>query len=649
MFAASDIVCVLLPIVRTSGFDYSLPAPANIGDLVQVTFQNKKITGVIIGKGAANLPAEKIKPIEKIFEIPGLTQTDIDWIIKMSDWTLMNPGAVLRLILNVDLDEKRPSKPLEIPAYRDTNAITLTPDQQKAAGAIQTTAPFKVHLLDGITGSGKTQVYFDVALRVYNAGKNVLIMMPEIALTQQFIKKFENKFGAKPFVWHSNLTPAARKKIWKAVASSPRPLIIIGTRSSLFLPWKNLGLIVVDEEHDSSYKQDDQGSYNARDMAILKAKMLNIPIILASATPSVETLRNVRDGKYTASLLPSRFGGAQLPVVEIIDLRKNKQTGDISEIMLSEISKTFESNQQIMLFLNRRGFSPHVFCADCGSPRTCPDCSVAMTYHQRFKKILCHYCGRKSQVPLICPDCGKGEMQMNGSGVEKIEKELRERFPSARIEILSSDTAADLSGIIERIENGETDIIVGTQILAKGHHFPNITLVGVIDADAGLYGNDFRAAEKTFQQLFQVSGRAGRGEIPGRVLLQTYNPDHPVLSAIKCNKRDDLMNTELQSRQAANMPPFGQLIAVIVESDKEAKLNKFCEDLKAAAPKIIGAKIAGPVPAEMYQIRNWYRQRFLVHGGEKDKLQPIIRKWIDSVKTPSDTRVKIDVNPQNFL
>ncbi|MDR0319119.1 MAG: primosomal protein N' [Rickettsiales bacterium] len=662
MFAKNDIVRVLLPVPRTAGFDYRLNAPANIGDFVRVSFLNKKTQGVIIAPGTAALDAKKIKDIEKVFDVPGLSQTDIDWIMKISDWTMMEPGAVLRLILNVDLEEpKRAAKPLEIPEYHDAGNITLTPDQAAAASAVAAGDKFKVHLLDGITGSGKTQVYFDMAMRVYEAGRQVLIMMPEIALTAQFIKKFENKFGAKPFVWHSNQTPAARKKIWRAVAGNEIK-IIIGTRSALFLPWKNLGLIVVDEEHDGSYKQEEQGSYHARDMAVLRAKMLDIPIVLASATPSVETLRNVADGKYSASVLPSRFGGASLPSVEIVDLRKLPPCGGVgdsvagggskkylSKPLLSEISETLKAGQQIMLFLNRRGFSPNVFCESCGAAVECPDCSVGMTYHQRFRKMLCHYCGRRMPVPAVCPKCGKAEMQMEGAGVEKIEKELREYFPSARMEILSSDTAEDLAGIVSRIENHETDIIIGTQILAKGHHFPNITLVGVIDADAGLYGNDFRAAEKTFQQLFQVSGRAGRGEIPGKVMLQTYNPENPVLLAIKNNRRDEVVNTELKNRAAANMPPFGQLIAVIVESDNETKLTKYCDALRAAAPNIAGAKIAGPVPAQMYQVRNWFRMRFLVHGREKDKLQPIIKKWIESVKAPSNTRAKLDVNPQNFL
>ncbi|MDR0449608.1 MAG: primosomal protein N' [Rickettsiales bacterium] len=651
MFLANDIVRVLLPIAAGGGFDYRLTQSAPLGAFALVPVLNKKMTGVIVGKGDAGLDAKKIKNVEKIFDAPGLAAVDIDWIMKISDWTMMNPGAVLRLILNVDIEEpKRKTKPLTVPIYKDTKNIILTDDQRAAANAIAANDKFKVHLLDGITGSGKTQVYFDMAMRAYDAGRAVLIMMPEIALTAQFIKKFENKFGAAPFVWHSNQTPGMRRKIWRGV-NAGEIKIIIGTRSALFLPWKNLGLVVVDEEHDGSYKQEDQGSYHARDMAVLRAKMLDIPIVLASATPSVETLRNVSDGKYSASVLPSRFGGAALPSVEIIDMKtmKKERNKFLSPALVQEISQTIKSNQQVMLFLNRRGFSPNVFCESCGKPIECPDCSVGMTYHQRFKKMLCHYCGRRAPVPLACPACGAAGMQMDGAGVEKIEAELREYFPAARMEILSSDTAEDLAGIIGRIENHETDIIIGTQILAKGHHFPNITLVGVVDADAGLYSNDFRAAEKTFQMLFQVSGRAGRGEIPGKVVLQTYNPENPVLAAIKNNRRGDVVEAELKNRRAAEMPPFGQLIAVIVESDNETKLNKYCEALRAAAPLIVGAKIAGPVPAQMYQVRNWFRMRFLIHGREKDLLQPIVKKWIESVKAPSNTRAKLDVNPQTFL
>ncbi|MDR2685583.1 MAG: primosomal protein N' [Rickettsiales bacterium] len=711
MFSENDVVRVLLPLPHTDGFDYSIkfPGPLIPGAFVNVPFMNKTMTGVVMGRGSASLAPEKIKPISEILNIAPLTPADIDWIQRMSDWTMMTQGAVLRLIMNVEFrEEKRKSKPLAIPTYKDTQKIVLTPDQKTAAEQIQATDKFKVHLLDGVTGSGKTQVYFDMAMRFYEAGKNVLIMMPEIALTQQFIKKFENKFGAEPLVWHSNLTPSTRRKIWRlinqshftdtrskfpfagegvdceagrgsgnkkqlppcggveksqndfsvgGIANTTQPLILIGTRSALFLPWKNLGLIIIDEEHDSSYKQDEMGSYHARDMALLRAKLLNIPVCLASATPSVETLRNVSSGKYSVSILPSRFGGAQLPTIEIIDLKNNKSSPDLiggsrpnlSLPLIQEIQKTLTAKQQTMLFLNRRGFSPAILCEECGHTLTCPDCSVGMTYHRRIGKMLCHYCGRRQPIPNICPECKKGEMKMQGAGVEKIEAELRAVFPTARIEILSSDTSGDLAGIIERIEKHETDIIIGTQILAKGHHFPNITLVGVVDADAGLFGNDFRAAEKTFQQLFQVSGRAGRGLAPGRVMLQTYNPTHPVLLALRDNKREDIINAELKNREAAKMPPFGQLIAVIVESDREDKLEKFCAELRATAPNIIGAKIAGPVPAEMYQIRNWYRMRFLVHGGERDLLQPIIRKWIGSVKCPSNTRIKLDPNPQTFL
>lgn len=655
MFAANDIVNVLLPVIHCSGWDYRLTAPASIGDIVNVPFGNKKLTGIIIGAGSGEIDIKKIKNIDGVNDKFHFSQNTIDWIMKMSDWTMMSPGSVLRLILNIDLTEPlRKTKPLEIPKYFDDGKIKLTQSQQAAANAVADFSKFYVHLLDGITGSGKTQVYFDMAMRAYNSGRSVLIMMPEIALTAQFIKKFEDKFGGAAFVWHSNLTPGARKKIWRGVAGGELK-IVIGTRSALFLPWTDLGLIVVDEEHDQSYKQEEQGIYHARDMAILRAKSENIPIVLASATPSVETLCKVADGKFSASELPSRFGGAALPDIEIIDLKKSKPAalkesrGFLSPILIAEISKTLNARQQIMLFLNRRGFSPNVFCPACGETINCPDCSTGMAYHRRFKKMMCHYCGRRANVPTICPKCGKSEMEMDGAGVEKIEQETRAYFPNARIEILSSDTAADLAGIIERIEKHETDIIIGTQILAKGHHFPNITLVGVIDADAGIYSSDFRAAEKMFQQLFQVSGRAGRGEIKGRVMLQTYNPDNPVLVAIKNNRRCDIIETEIRNRRAAGMPPFGQLIAVIIESNSEEKLMRFCNELRANAPQIVGAKIVGPAPAQMYQVRNWYRNRFLIHGGQRDKLQDIVAKWIASVRAPSNLRVKIDVGPQNFM
>lgn len=730
MFKAGDVVKVLIPNVVNAGYDYRLTGPATLGQFVACRVMNRPYIGVVWGFGDSGLPPEKIKDVSAVYDAR-LAITDLQWIAKMSGWTLMAPGAVLRLIVNVPdafsppkmeqlyglnitdavrmtasrqavadafasndnepmsatdvqniarvspsvvrtmisggilVPKEQRARPTEYnsPEYHDCGNIVLNPEQQSAAdviGAAIDRGGFSVHLLDGITGSGKTQVYFDAAWRAYSRGGSVLLMMPEIALTAQFMHRFAARFGAAPVVWHSNLTAARRREIWRGVLRGEIRMVV-GTRSALFLPWQNLGLIVVDEEHDTSYKQEDMGNYHARDMAVLRGKIAGFPVVLASATPSAETLQNVASGKYQVLRLTSRVGGAQLPKIETIDLRENRpepyqvsdvlNNGFLSVPLCNAISDTIAAHRQVMLFINRRGFAPIVQCKKCGWVAGCPDCSVGMTYHRAVGKLLCHMCGRTAPMPTKCPDCG-GDVSMRGAGLEKIAEEVSVRFPSARVALVSSDTIStrqSLERIVAKMESGEIDIVIGTQILAKGHHFPNLTLVGVVDADMGLFGTDFRAAEHTFQQLFQVAGRAGRGEFPGRVLLQTYQPQHPVLCAICAGDRDAFMAADMASRQSAKMPPFGQLIAVIVECQREDTLKKYCAGLAAAAPCAPGVKIMGPIAAGVYQIRNWYRMRFLVMGGPTTLLQPVVAHWLRAIKQPANMRVKVDVNPQNFM
>lgn len=730
MFNPGTVVKVLVANIPNAGYDYRLGEPADIGAFVRVTVMNRPCVGVVWGLGDSNLPENKIKNVSAVFP-DKLSVTDLQWIQRMSEWTLIPMGMVLRLIINIpdafapprmeplyvfnndanvrmtvnrqsvadayasndndamtvsDIQNiahvssavvrtmikngtliqtgQRPqNKQISEVIYRDCGNIVLNSQQQVAADIISesvTNGGFSVHLLDGITGSGKTQVYFDSAWRAYSMGKSVLLMMPEIALTAQFMSRFKNRFGEAPVVWHSNLTAARRREIWHGVLSG-KIKMVVGTRSALFLPWQNLGLIVIDEEHDTSYKQEDMGNYHARDMAVLRAKISGIPVVLASATPAAETLENVNLGKYRHLKLTSRFGGAQLPDISTIDLRENRpepyvsdgveQTGFLSQPLCDAISQTLQAGHQIMLFINRRGFAPITQCKKCGWTSVCPDCSVGMTYHKRIGKLLCHMCGRTMVLLKICPDCG-GDVSMRGVGLEKIEQEVKAKFPSVRTALVSSDiitSRQSLERLVDKIEQGEIDIIIGTQILAKGHHFPNLTLVGVVDSDMGLFGTDFRAAEHTFQQLFQVSGRAGRGEYAGRVLLQTYQPEHPVLASICAYDRDAFMQTDMLGRKMANMPPYGQLIAVIVEGQRESALQMYCNALRDAIPNLNGAKIMGPITAQIYQIRNWYRMRFLVAGPRNANLQPIVSRWLSSVKQPVNIRVKIDVNPMNFM
>lgn len=730
MFNSGAVVKVLVSNIPNAGYDYRLTAPADIGTFVSVNIMNRPCLGIVWGIGDSGLPESKIKNVSAIYDAR-LPITDLQWIQKMSSWTLIPPGMILRLIVNVsdafspprtepmysynfassvrmtqnrqavaDAFASNDNEPMTISdiqniarvsssivrtmiknetllqageqvkerdfselVYADSGDIKLNPGQQNAADSIANainTGGFSVHLLDGITGSGKTQVYFDSAWHAYNRGKSVLLMMPEIALTAQFMSRFESRFGAPPVIWHSNLTTARRREVWRGVLGG-KIKMVVGTRSALFLPWQDLGLIVIDEEHDTSYKQEDMGNYHARDMAILRAKIAGFPVVLASATPSAETLENVNVGKYKHLKLTSRFGGAQLPTITTIDLRENRptpyiandteQTGFLSPLLCDEIAKTLGAGHQAMLFINRRGFAPIVQCKKCGWTATCPDCSVGMTYHKRLGKLLCHMCGRTAPLDKACPDCGT-DVSMRGVGLEKIQEEVNVRFPTARTALVSSDIITSrqaLERLVQQMEGGEIDIVIGTQILAKGHHFPNLTLVGVVDSDMGLFGTDFRAAEHTFQQLFQVAGRAGRGSHPGQVLLQTYQPEHPVLTAICAGNRDEFMQNDMAGRRLAKMPPYGQLIAIIVEGEKESVLQRYCADLASVAPNLIGGKIMGPIAAQIYQVRNWYRMRFLVAGGANAQLQPIVTHWLTKIKQPANIRVKIDVNPINFM
>ena len=730
MFSKGTIVKVLVPNVVNHGYDYRLNVDAEIGTFVRCSAMHQTYIGIIYGAGDSDLPPEKIKSVSAVLPYK-LPVAALQWIQKMSEWTLMAPGAVLRLILNVpdafnepkteqlyaynfesknakmtenrqmvldafQINNNEPMSATDIQniarvgpsvvktmivremllpvstrrvtenfnyKYVDMGNVELNNEQRAAADSIGRDIAhggFSVNLIDGITGSGKTQVYFDSVWRAYSAGHSVLLMMPEIALTTQFIKRFESRFGAPPIVWHSNLTAARRRDIWRGVLTGEIK-IIVGTRSALFLPWQDLGLIIIDEEHDSSYKQEDMGNYHGRDMAILRAKLEKIPVVLASATPSEETMNNVEMGRYGHHVLKSRYGGAEMPKIETIDLREFRpeeykmndevRAGALSPILCDAIRDTIQNHRQVMLFINRRGFAPITQCKKCGWVATCPECSVGMTYHKKLGKLLCHICGRTKTLPDKCPECGDA-VSMRGAGLEKIEEEVAAKFPGAKTALVSSDTMMSrgaLERLVEKMESGELDIIIGTQILAKGHHFPNLTLVGVVDSDMGLFGTDFRAAEHTFQQLFQVAGRAGRGKVPGRVLLQTYQPTNSVLTAICAGNRDEFLHGDMAVRRAAKMPPFGQLIAIIVESKNESLLKEFCETLARQKPNVNGARIMGPIVAQMYQVRGFFRMRFLIAGDARAYLQPIVKKWLSHVNIPANIRIKIDVNPMNFM
>ncbi|MCY4034506.1 MAG: primosomal protein N' [Hyphomicrobiales bacterium] len=508
-------------------------------------------------------------------------------------------------------------------------------------------------LLDGVTGSGKTEVYFEAIASVLEAGRQVLVLLPEIALTEQFLKRFTARFGIEPLVWHSGLTRARRRDGWRAVSNGSARMVV-GARSALFLPFEALGLIVVDEEHEQAFKQDDGVLYHARDMAVARAWLGGFPVLLSSATPSLESLENVERGRLQHLRLGERFGGASQPDISVIDLRGESTDSShwLGESLVSLMRETLESGDQSLLFLNRRGYAPVSLCRACGERITCPNCDVWLVEHRSRNGLLCHHCGYRRALLLECPACGEKESLVAcGPGVERIAEETAALFPQARIEVLSSDKvfgARGYQGAIERILEREVDIIIGTQIIAKGHHFPHLTLVGIIDADIGLGNADLRASERSYQLLHQVIGRCGREERPGRALLQTWMPEHPVIQALARGDRDGFIEQERFSRERAGLPPFGRLVALILSDTDEQRVRDATRVLSKTLPKGDGFVLLGPAPAALYRLRGKFRYRFLLRASRSIDAQKLITDWLAGARLSSGTRLVVDVDPYWF-
>jgi primosomal protein N' (replication factor Y) (superfamily II helicase) len=534
----------------------------------------------------------------------------------------------------------------------------LNPSQAAAAAVLkaQVGAGFGVTLLDGVTGSGKTEVYLEAVAAALAADPTaqILVLLPEIALTQAVLARFESRFGAEPAQWHSAVAPPRRRRVWEAVAAG-KCRIVVGARSALYLPFANLGLVVVDEEHDSSYKQEDGFIYHARDLAVARAKIEDAPVILASATPSLETLHNAQSGRYHWLRLSDRHGGATLPDIELVDLRANPPEPGrwLSPPLALAIAQTWARGEQSLLFLNRRGYAPLVLCKACGERMTAPDSDSWLVEHRYTGRLVCHLTGFSMPKPRACPHCGAEDSLVSiGPGVERVEEEVRERFPEARIAVFSSDTVFDAEGarsMIEAMAAGEIDILVATQAAAKGHNFPKLTLVGVVDADLSLRGGDLRAGERTFQLLAQVTGRAGRHAHAGRALLQTYSPDHPVLQAIVGQDRDAFVAAEMAEREASGLPPYGRLAALIVSSADPLALERYVRALAEAAPNAEGVAIYGPADAPQALIRGRRRKRFLVRADRDVDLQGFLAAWRARARPPGSVRLTIDVDPYSFL
>ena len=536
---------------------------------------------------------------------------------------------------------------------------TLNPSQAAAAQALRQMTDqggFQVALLDGVTGSGKTEVYLESVAAVLAADPcaQVLVLLPEIALTQAVLARIEDRFGARPAEWHSAITPPRRRQVWEAVAGG-RCRVVVGARSALFLPFARLRLIVVDEEHDGSYKQEEGFIYQARDLAVARAKIEGAAVVLASATPSLETLWNAEAGRYRWLKLAARHGAARLPEISLIDLRETPPEHGrwLSPPLVEAMGETFARGEQSLLFLNRRGYAPLVLCRACGERMTAPDTDSWLVEHRYTGRLVCHLTGFSMPKPERCPHCGAQDSLVSiGPGVERVEEEARALFPQARVSVFSSDTVFDPEAarrMVQAMAEGQIDILVATQAAAKGHDFPGLTLVGVVDADLGLRGGDLRAAERTYQLLAQASGRAGRREQPGRALLQTYAPDHAVMQALKVQDRDAFIAAEMTERQAAGLPPFARLAAIIVTGTDVAALEAYVRVLAAAAPNAAGVEVYGPADAPLSLIRGRRRKRFLVRAERSVDLQGFLAAWRARARPPGSVRLTIDVDPYSFL
>ncbi|MGF1454371.1 MAG: primosomal protein N' [Alphaproteobacteria bacterium] len=563
---------------------------------------------------------------------------------------LVEAGALLALSVSEDapLPVPRPDGPARVLSERQAAAARTLCEAVR-------TRNFAPILLDGVTGSGKTEVYFEAVAEALRGPGQVLILLPEIALTVQFLERFATRFGCHPAPWHSDVGQKTRRRVWRHVASG-QARVVVGARSALFLPFTDLSLVVVDEEHETAYKQEEGVIYHARDMAVVRARMAGCPVVLASATPSLETVTNAEAGRYARVVLPARAGAARMPSVEAVDLREDRPDGRdrwLSPSLMRAMIQGFERDEQVLLFLNRRGYAPLVICRACGHRMTAPDTDSWLSEHRYLGQLVCHLTGYTIPKPKICPACKEVDtLHACGPGVERIMEEARERFPDARIALMSSDvirSPAQAEALIEDMTERRIDLLIGTQMVAKGHNFPFLTLVGVVDADLGLGGGALRAAEKTYQVLHQVAGRAGRADRPGRVLLQTHMPEHPVMQALVGGDRDAFLAAEGADRAEAGYPPFGRLAALILSAPDAESVHDAARALAKARPEAQGITVLGPVPAPIAVLRGRHRMRFLVKTPRQTDIQAFLRTWLTAVKRPTKVRLTVDVDPYSFL
>ena len=655
---------------------------AIIGNIVLAPYRTKEKLGIILATPEkSDLEFHKLKIIEKHSSLQ-IKNSNLEFLEWVSKYYLSNFGLVAKLMIpdyiskfiaktqfqnesNIALNLN--SQNVKIfnnidDSGKSVNQFTPPSFSEEQVFAVEEINKLLLNeprsiLIDGVTGSGKTEVFLSAAAKTLELDPKaqVLIMLPEISLSPQITNRIFKRFNKEPVVWHSAISNKTKKSAYFSILNGDAQLVL-GARSALFLPYKNLKMIIVDEEHEQIYKQEDGVTYQARDMAIMRAKLENIPVILASASPSIESLENSNQGKYHKINLTKRYNDIKLPEIEIVDLKniRPKNNNYISPILIEALAKNLEENKQSLLFLNRKGYSPILICKECGSKVSCKNCSASMVYHKSSKKLKCHQCGHESAIGKKCYNCDAPADRLTacGPGVEKILEEVESLFPQSKTITLTQESFHDLNKakeILSRIENNEYNIIIGTQIIAKGHHFPYLNLVGIIDADTGIISGDLRALEKNFQLLQQVSGRAGREIENSKIFLQTYNPTHPMIAALASYNRDRFFAEEIKNRKLSFMPPFARLASVIFSAKSETKLNEFAKQIIKAAPTSKDIKIFGPAPAIIYKLRGRFRQRILLKSAKNINLQKYISDWLNLVKIPTYINLKIDIDPYSFF
>jgi len=650
-----------IPVLFPKIFDYpftyksEISEPLKSGDFVKAPFGSNEITGVVWPYEQKTEKKFNIKKITRKINVKNLNSSMIEFISWFSKYNLVPLGMSLRMcLLNKDVVEKDFSKEFgKFKIKEKANTFLLNDDQKKSLDFIRRIGDkYNVTVLEGVTGSGKTLVYFERIKDFVNKGFQALILLPEIALTNQFSRRFKIFFGAEPAIWHSGTTKKNKAIIWKGITEG-KIKIVIGARSSLFLPFKNLGVIIVDEEHDASYKQDEGVSYNARDMAITRASLEKIPINLVTSIPSIETYNNIIDKKYYLTNISKRYKEASLPKIEIINLHSEdiKKDSWIAKKTIQQVNKYLNKGDQVLFFLNRRGYAPFVTCKNCGIKFQCPNCAVNLNFHKKINKLLCHYCGYKSLLYRNCKKDKKCDFLFCGPGVERIFLELKKIYPNKKIEIFSSDTLAknkSTNTLLKKVEKKKIDILIGTQLLSKGFHFPKLNCIVVVDADFTSHGYDLRSAEKNIQLYHQLSGRAGREGNMSTIFFQTYTPDDEILLNISKNDPHAFLQKELTLRKKKKLPPFYRLISLIVSGKNEHSIMKFAISIKSKLPKINEVNILGPVLAPIAKLKKKYRCRILIRYPKNLFIQKYLSPSLNKIKTVSGIKLEVDVDPINF-